>query len=195
VGERTFVTTRQTLVGESDFFAAMLSSRCNSALADGSFFVDADPDLFKHILQYLRRGVLPVFYDKDRGHDYALYAALLEEAKIFQIPRLETWLQTQGYLDAVKLETSAVELEGCPELETRLSTDRWTEYHPGWATRQVYVCPRGVFVHRGNPGACGKQCASAWGNNGDVFEEELFMRTLVVTKRIVFDMKACTAGR
>src|SRR3954471_305451 len=83
VGERRFVTTRETLTAESRFFASLLSGRWGNALADGSYFIDADPSLFEHILRYLRRRVLPLFYDKAKGHDYALYLALLEEAKYF----------------------------------------------------------------------------------------------------------------
>ncbi|KAF2177808.1 hypothetical protein K469DRAFT_497317, partial [Zopfia rhizophila CBS 207.26] len=48
---------------------------------DDSYFINADPGLFKHTLQYPRRSVLPVFYDEIKGHDYTLYGALLEEAR------------------------------------------------------------------------------------------------------------------
>jgi hypothetical protein len=52
---------------------------------DGSSFVDADADLFKHILRYLRRGVLPVFYD---------------------IERLEKWLSEKKYMEAIETDNS-----------------------------------------------------------------------------------------
>jgi BTB/POZ domain-containing protein KCTD9 len=65
---------------------------------EGSYFVDADPQLFDHILRYLRRGVLPIFYDNIRGHDHGLYRALLEEARYFQIDRLENWLSDKSYI-------------------------------------------------------------------------------------------------
>jgi len=41
---------------ESAFFAALFSGRWDNADADGFFFIDADPDLFEHILRYVRRG-------------------------------------------------------------------------------------------------------------------------------------------
>ncbi|KAL4787340.1 hypothetical protein BJX76DRAFT_354288 [Aspergillus varians] len=88
VGERTFTTTRDTLVKESTFFSALLSSRWNSARADGSYLVDAYPNLVQHILGYLRRSTFPLFYHSLKGHDYPLYSALLEEAKYFGIDRL-----------------------------------------------------------------------------------------------------------
>src|SRR5437763_426520 len=88
VGERRFVTTRGTLTQESGFFSSMLSGLWDNAEADGSYFIDSDPLLFEHILRYLRRGVHPIFYDNLRGHDHALYQALLEEARYFQIGEL-----------------------------------------------------------------------------------------------------------
>ncbi|KAF4628219.1 hypothetical protein G7Y89_g9933 [Cudoniella acicularis] len=75
-GERRFVTVAETLTHEN-----------------GSYFIDADPELFEHILRYLRRGVLPIFYDRVKGHNYSLYLALLGKAKYFQILRLENWLK------------------------------------------------------------------------------------------------------
>jgi hypothetical protein len=47
-------------------------------------------------MRYLRRRMLPVFYDNVIGHDHTLYLALLEEVKHFQIPRLENWLKGKG---------------------------------------------------------------------------------------------------
>jgi hypothetical protein len=40
--------------------------------ADGSYFIDGDVALFEPILRYLRRGVLPLFYDNAKGHDLYL---------------------------------------------------------------------------------------------------------------------------
>ena len=68
VGARCFITTHETLVAESGFFASLLSGRWDNAAEDGSHFVDADANLFEHILRYLRRGVFPFFYEKSKGH-------------------------------------------------------------------------------------------------------------------------------
>jgi hypothetical protein len=75
--------------------------------ADGSYFIDSNPNLFDHILGYLRRGVLPVFYHN--GHDFGMYGALLEEAIFFGIERMEEWLKEQEYLMAVRFEYTAEE--------------------------------------------------------------------------------------
>ncbi|KAK4980969.1 hypothetical protein LTR28_010467 [Elasticomyces elasticus] len=155
VGQQRFVTTCETLAAESSFFASLLSGRWDNALVDDSYFIDVDPSLFEHILRYLRRGVLPVFYDMHKGHDYALYLALLEEAKYFQIPRLQEWLENKRYLRALMVECSVEEVEGVGCLSTTRATDEYVEYYPGWGTKKVYVCPRGIFIHRGKP-ASGK---------------------------------------
>lgn len=88
VDEQRFVTTSQTLQ-ESGFFSALLSGRWDNVQADGSYFIDPDTLIFEHVLRYLRWGELPVIYDNVKGHGHALYLALLEEAKYFQIPRWE----------------------------------------------------------------------------------------------------------
>lgn len=90
VGGQTFLTLEETLVGESDFFAARFSGEWNDpSQAGGSHFVDADPAIFVHILQYLQDSVLPTFYRHGKGFDHVLSFAVLRAAKYFQIRRLE----------------------------------------------------------------------------------------------------------
>lgn len=124
-----------------------------------------------------------------------MYLALLEEAKYFQIAQLEEWLENKQYLRAVKIEYSATEVEGTKELQLPRSTDIELEYYPTWGTKKVYICPRGIYVHRGNPCACGRACRSAQGDADDIYEEERVLRVLVVEKQTIFDAQACLAGR
>ncbi|KKK18590.1 hypothetical protein ARAM_005263 [Aspergillus rambellii] len=202
VGERQFTTTHETLTAESDFFACLLSARWagGSGGSGGSpYFIDADPALFEHILRYLRRGVLPVFYDMARGHDHARYLALLEEARYFQIARLQTWLENRQYVHALRVECGLrVVPDACAAASTASTTlpsDTAVEYHAAWGAKHVYVCPRGIAVHRGDPGACGRRCMNALGDSEAVYDEEPTVRLLEVEKRVVFDMRACRAGR
>ena len=82
VGERKFTTTKATL-SKSGFFSALLAGPWEGdLLMDGSYFIDADPDIFDFVLKYLRHGILPLFYDKVKGHDYRLYLAVLEREHI-----------------------------------------------------------------------------------------------------------------
>lgn len=194
IGERRFVTTLQTLE-ESGFFASLLSGRWDNAEEDGSYFVDADPTLFEHILRYLRRGVLPIFYDKAKGHDYGMYLALLEEAKYFDITRLVDWVENKQYLHAIKTKVSGKEVEGTDQLCATRETDVDVRWHPTWGTRKVYICPRGIYVHRGNPRACGRDCRKAQGDADVIYEDEPVLRALVTEKQVIFDLDACVEGR
>ncbi|KAI0156805.1 hypothetical protein GGR57DRAFT_501192 [Xylariaceae sp. FL1272] len=102
VGERQFITTKYTLVGESTYFAAMLSGRWNDADKDGVYFIDSDPDLFVEVLRYLRSGNYPLFFDTaSQTYDYAKYTSLLGEAQYFGVKKLETWIKDQKYANAV----------------------------------------------------------------------------------------------
>lgn len=194
VGEGRFVTTRETLVSESSFFASLLSERWDNAFTDGSYFIDADPTLFEHVLRYLRRGVLPIFYDIDKGHDHALYLAILEEARYFQIARLQEWLEKKQYLSVLTVEHSVEEFEGTP-YSTTLSTDTRAKYFPEWGIKKVYVCPRGIYVHRDQPTKCGRQCMAAQGDAGAIYDDEPVLKMLVVKERTVCDLQACVTGR
>jgi len=192
VGERRFITTFMTLTEESGFFSALLSGRWDNAQADRSYFIDADPKLFEHILRYLRRRVFPIFYDKSTGHDYAMYLALLEEAKYFRIPRLEKWLDDKIYLQAVKVRYSAMELSEIDAIENTVETNTELVYHPTWKSRKVYLCPRRIFVHRGNRIACGRACEKARGENyEDEYEDELVMKGLAIQKTTIVDQSLC----
>lgn len=83
--EKLFYTTKNTLVQESGYFSALLSGRWKDATRDGVLQVDADADIFKHTLRFLRSNVFPVFYDGKKGFDYQLYSLLLQQAEYFMI--------------------------------------------------------------------------------------------------------------
>ncbi|PHH86473.1 hypothetical protein CDD83_10203 [Cordyceps sp. RAO-2017] len=188
IGERRFTTTRQTLVTESAFFASLLSDRWNNKLDDGSYFVDADPDLFEHILRYLRHLTYPIFYDDARGHNYGLYLAILSEARYFGITRLQKWLEEREYVNVVRLTRTFQtyeDSESAIEHYKTSPTDTTVEFHPSWGTKKVYTCPRSIPVHRGEPWACGRQCHNARGNEPIVYEDEPILRTLVVTTQVI----------
>lgn len=195
VGERHFTTTADTLAGESGFFASLFSGRWGEGLgADKPLLIDADGDLFEHILRYLRRGVLPIFYDKAKGHDHALYLALLEEAKFFAIPRLENWLLYKKYLQAVRFVYEVNVMEGCSGLGFTVRSEQDIEYKPIYkpmgATKREYVCPRAIPVHK-KPSDCGKECAKKRGAAGDVYVDVGIVQTMVIRKETVFDTEMC----
>ena len=191
VGEHRFTTFASTLTAESPYFTSLLSARWQHVQDDGSYFVDADGALFPYILRYLRSSALPVFYSGFAGHDYGMYQALLGEAQYFQIVRLTDWLKNKEYEKAVKVEYSAEEFEGCRELTQSYCSNLQMEYHPTWMTKKVYICPRGIWIHRGNPSACGRSCMKAQGDTGNQFEDEDVLKTVVISKRTVFNSGLC----
>jgi len=192
VGGCRFITDPSTWVGESAFFKALISGQFGDKQDNGSFFVDADADLFKHILRYLRRGLLPVFYDRVNGHDHVLYSALLEEARFFGIDRLEKWLSEKKYLEAVKIVHSVAETDNLNKLATTVNGDMEIVYHPAWKKVRVYHCPDERPDHY-DPGDCRHRCGSGRAIDSYVDEQEL--RMVVIQKQTIFDHQLCIQGR
>jgi hypothetical protein len=196
VGERRFRTKTDTLQ-ESGYLRALISPRWdNNKQEDGSYFIDADPELFEHILRYLRRGVLPIFYDKIKGHDHALYLALLEEAKYLQIPRLQKWLEEKRYLKAVTVSTTTRDEEvGIAGWTEQSDLSKEFEIYPLVYTKKVYLCPRRIDRHKGDPDSCGRQCRNAMPEDGPEYVEEACLKLVSIRKETVFDREACLEGR
>ena len=186
VGERQFWTLPSTLTGESSYFASAFSGRWPGAQSkDGSFFIDADPVLFQHILRYLRHGAFPVFWNGGRGFDYALYAELLQEARYFGIVKLQDWIIEKKYLQAINVRYSAKEIIGPSDLsEFNTGTGPHVErtYHVSWKPEQRYRCPRDIFFHHGDPSRCGRACEKAKSDGESEYENVQVMHTLIIEK-------------
>lgn len=204
VGLEQYRTMRKTLTSESLFFTKLLSDP-NAALPDGSYFVDADPDLFADILQYLRRGTFPIYFDVQKGHDLPRYIALLHEARHLKIHRLQEWLESRKYLAAVTVNhqfelrnDEGIDISrvvGPNDSVQELTTSNATvEYIPTWGVKKVYVCPRGIPVHMGNQDGCGMRCHKAQGNAPPVYDEVPTLRMLVLTKKVTVNTEHCSAS-
>ncbi|KAG6000659.1 hypothetical protein E4U21_005262 [Claviceps maximensis] len=191
VGERVFTTTRQTLINESIYFSSLLSGRWGKSLDDGTYFIDADPSLFEHILRYLRHAIFPIFYDQVRGHDIGLYMALLGEADYFGITRLQKWLQDKKYLEAVRSEHTIQVIREWVDDSVTPEPDTTVKLHPTWGFKKVYVCPRDIHVHHGDPYRCGRQCQNAKGPSGSEYKDVPILNVAVVKKKIVLRPEVC----
>ncbi|PVH91663.1 hypothetical protein DM02DRAFT_467878, partial [Periconia macrospinosa] len=104
VSGRKFRTQKASLQ-TSPYFQNLLArwDDCADRQEDGSFFIDADPDAFQYILDFMRRPLkFPLFWTKESGFDYALYNKLEAEADYFLLHDLRDWLRKKRYLDAVK---------------------------------------------------------------------------------------------
>lgn len=162
VGGRKFVTLASTL-HESTFFRSLISGRWeHDRQPDGSHFIDADPDLFAHVLEYLRRGRMPLFWDREKGHDFDRYKALSQEADYYGIPRLESWLRTQKFLEAITVGTrvtyrtmigssAEAEFTDTAAFRRRVETD--------WADELRYWCPAlRRSAYHALPDRCHEEC-------------------------------------
>ncbi|KAI4159560.1 MAG: hypothetical protein L6R39_000341 [Caloplaca ligustica] len=194
VGEQQFLVSRDTLSGSPVLMAKTHANWESGKQADGSYFLDLDPEAFKHVLRFLRHGVYPLCYDNVKGHDFALYAVILRQADFLLIAKLVTWLSARQYLKAVTVETSArvlEEQEAAFGLHGTSESDTKTQYHPSWKTKKRYVCPRGIAVHYDNPGACGHACRKAQGDAECVYDDCPVLSTLVVKEKTAFNRQLC----
>jgi hypothetical protein len=107
VGGRHFMVSAAVLIANSGLFRRQLSDHPSwTPQPDGSYFIDADPDLFGHLLSFMRRpSVFPVLYTPAAGFDYALYNRLEAEAEHFEIDSLSQWIRGREFERAVKVHT------------------------------------------------------------------------------------------
>ncbi|KAL6063038.1 BTB/POZ domain-containing protein kctd14 [Balamuthia mandrillaris] len=89
VGGQLFLTTLDTLQSDKDSELAALTdpSNSNRVMVDGAIFVDRDGTHFRHILNFLRSGVLNIH------SDLILHNELLVEADFYQLQSLKDLLQ------------------------------------------------------------------------------------------------------
>ena len=120
ISDRTFVTTKSTLIhgmrDGSQYFKTTFdfNNRSSNQSISGdnpvtpTYYLDLDPEIFGHVLSYLRSGVMPLLWEKKNGFDYGAYAKLQRMAEFLQIKRLTKWLKDKEYVKAVqhKLEIS-----------------------------------------------------------------------------------------
>ncbi|KAI2467794.1 hypothetical protein F4781DRAFT_433021 [Annulohypoxylon bovei var. microspora] len=171
VGERRFTTYRNTLIKKSIYFAARLGHRRTGYIAndvdidrDGSYFIDADPAIFEHILNHMRSGDYPLFFDAGTlTIDYAKYISLLGQAQHFGLRDLKTWIEKEMYLDVVRLRkrqriitddfATGEWMDG-----SNASINTKTNTFPSWNAMKVYICPLGIDEHNGIRDLCDSDC-------------------------------------
>lgn len=177
--------------------AAKISDHWNSEKqADGSYFLDADPEIFKYVLRFLRHGVYPLAYDGAKGHDFGLYAAILELADFLLVEKLASWLKEQRYLKVVQVESSMRFLQMVEEMDEfsvvgSESSDTKVQWHPSWRVVKKYVCPRGITKHYDNPSGCGQACRKSQGDKEDEYEDCNALSVMIVKEKTVFNAQLC----
>jgi hypothetical protein len=195
IGGRKFQTSTDTLRAESGLFRQQLSERFTwTPELDGSYFLDADGDLFEHLLRFMRRPeIFPLFYDTAKGFNYDLYNKLETEAEYFQIELLHEWIKAKKYTQAIKTKISSAAIHNIRN-EIQLEAIRNPELHITPCTKKIYLCPRQIVAHRGRADLCGTACHKRQAENDVVYEDEPYWQVLSFEKEVVFDEKVCKAG-
>ena len=114
--------------------------------------------------------------------------ALLAEANYFGVEGLVRYLKEKEYHQSIRVRHTAEEIDDLVDVSQTMGADMEMEYHTTWSKEKVYVCPRGIFVHRGRPEKCGRQCRNAAGEE-DEFEDETIMKMVRVSKQVIFDQR------
>lgn len=197
VGRGAYYTIkRETLLGFKYFRALLLIS---PALAP-KISVDANQDVFSHIIAYLRRGAFPMIIDAQGRHDVPTYLAILEEARHFELDRLALWVEEGRFAEAAKIECITTirpetDVDYKDFMTTTITEDGKVvsiisrEFFPAWGKRLVYRCPRGL--HNGDRAGCGRKCNNALGDASPSYEEILTLRLLEMKTNLVVDPRLC----
>jgi hypothetical protein len=199
VGERKFLTTEDTLKGESFYFDALFSGDWKKQEdKDECYFIDSDPEVFADLLHFLRSGNFPLYYDAgQQSYDYARYAALLSGARYFGIPKLVDWIWYHGYLNAVKVEYKLDQVVERNYNDTAVGSSRTVggdeklEFSFLSRSKKAYLCPRLVLSHYDQPERCGRDCSKARGDGGPDFEEIATVTTISIKSKHIFNPQAC----
>lgn len=208
--EKLFYTTKDTLVQESGYFAALFSGRWPDSSKDGILTLDADADVFKHIMRFFRSGVFPVFYDSLKGFDHPLYASLLEQAEFFLVDCLRDWILEERYLQAVKIvhsvklseSTRGVDVDsgeddrGLHKFDNREYMGDTKVKHFAYSTKRKFrACDQTYCDRNGGPQSsyCTEICSRIPQDGQDYVERDVVNLVEVCTK-IVFDHRICREG-
>ncbi|KAL2212682.1 hypothetical protein CC79DRAFT_439766 [Sarocladium strictum] len=162
VGETVFHTTKATLI-ESRLFASLFDL---PPPADNEYFIDNDPELFAHILRYLRTKTYPLFYDRINGHDKTKYVALLQQAEYYQLGSLASWISQKKFLQAVRKTTKHFSHQFVGPGQLSHMTAYWgkdeelTVISAVQSRQRKIMCPAGIWAHDGNtqPGCAQQGC-------------------------------------
>lgn len=184
VDERVFVTLPATLLRDSRTFEKLINDREENAPPELRMFLDLDPDVFAHVLEYLRSGVFPLFYDKSRGYNYNLYDRLLAQARFLQMPRLMHWLERKLYLSAITSTRWVKEVPMKDMITERIGGDEDVEFQTH--VRSMIICPRNIRRHLEYPSTCGQDCDNFRKQLGKQEEWKDFTVVTVIRTKVIY---------
>ncbi|ODH51241.1 hypothetical protein GX48_02670 [Paracoccidioides brasiliensis] len=192
VGDTCYATRIETLTGRSNYFKAFFSkSWPGDKQENRSIHIEGDPYLFDYIIEYLRRGTFPLDFNPTRGHNYGLYARLLQEAKYFQCPHLFTFLEDQCFQKCVTWEITN-EIYDCQTMGS-LYDDTDIVDVQFVRTKETEVktclCPRRIKPHYGKPEFCGRQCKKVLADCGYENDIHTIPEYAIVKRKLKFNLE------
>jgi hypothetical protein len=195
------IRTEKATLQAFPYFQNLLArwNDCSNRLEDGSYYIDADPKIFQHILQFMRRpSRFPLFWTKDTRFDYVLYNKVETEASHFRLYDLRDWIRNKRYLDAVKTVTEVRELSehelDDPRNQIRCDSDVEVHIFLGPYSGEEWMCD--VCALHEDIGAvyvC-ETCGDLTRGSG-AEDDDLPKRLTIVTKRTEFDETVCVNTR
>jgi hypothetical protein len=200
VSGRQYQAAKATLIA-SPYFLNLLErwDACADLASDGSYTIDADPNVFEHVLCFMRRpSNYPLFWTKEKGFDYVLYNKLEAEADFFLLHNLRDWIRQERYKDAVK---TVVEVKKISEPLYSNGSTEWMEVDDiqwcfdSFRGEKKYRCPLGVHGSKAWDCACfdklgDSKCAELDKLHGPQYDDpEKY--AIIVVKRTVFDGRVC----
>jgi hypothetical protein len=190
--------TRKSTLRVSPYFDTLLTrwNDCSDKQDDGSYFIDADPDAFQHVLDFMRRpSSFPLFWTKETGFNYALYNKLEAEADYFGLDDLHNWLRDKRYVDAVKTVVKVTALSERFIDHRGYTAERGADiqvqsFFGSYSGIKNYRNPCQIDANRYTPAIGCKSCAELLVAHGPHYDDPQKKVTLVTT-RIVFDENVC----
>ncbi|KAF2708984.1 hypothetical protein K504DRAFT_534529 [Pleomassaria siparia CBS 279.74] len=167
VSGRKFQTRKSTLA-TSDYFKSLLSRWEDSAdrQADGSYFIDTDPEVFEYVLNFMRRpSKFPLCWNRETGFDFVLYSKIEAEADFYLLHDLRDWIRNRSYVDAVHIRFKIAAHQpvpgGSPLQLVEKGEDVTVETYCGTVEGRArrYLCPLGL--HDDNAARCNTSCEDA----------------------------------
>ncbi|TLD21012.1 Potassium channel tetramerization-type BTB domain [Venturia nashicola] len=167
----------------SNQFCSDRWNTCALEARDGVYIMEGNADMFTYLYDYMVYGSFPLFYDYHKGFAYAKYARLLVEAEYWQVDGVTDWIKGKKFEGAVDINITCIDLEGT--VNGTLPAGAFYEFHPRVHVDRIYICPRDIFVHRGDKRRCGIACMKAKGDDDDRYEKEETLKTMRIEKKVM----------
>lgn len=190
--------TQEVTLQSSPYFKSFLArwEDGSDRQEDGSYFVDANAEVFQYILDFMRRpSKFPLFWTKETGFDYALYNRLEAEADYFLLHGLRDWLREKRYLDAVKTVVEIKTLSGhqlynfSPRTEYKTNVEVQS-FFGSYSGERRYRRPCEYHLGHNDPVKGCPLCETLIRTHEPHYDDAPKTLT-IVTKRLEFDESVC----